>query len=634
MVLVGFTDSDPLGNDSFGYRSHLYKSEANPFLSDVADVIYNGFVFPPVINAKGTVVPEYDKTGRSVKYLTIAITISGIITQYDRTAPEAGIASATIDSHMDTIRYRLTQPCQPLTFKLQGFGTFNIQQGTTYDVDYGPKPMVLDWEPMGGGLAAKIEWLVVTRIPACMYADSFNGIVELGYDVAWGISDASLLTRTVTGYVELAKTRLPNAGGTVASNSINASMSRWDRVLANFKTSFPPLPGYERLEEYVDSSNRKSLKLTLKDVEIPSPSPYPAGVLKIDLTETLDANLPFYEWNWGISGSVTVPHTSRGTSSGSDTVNNKRLAWAAIGLILKERRNRAIGLKYITAAKDDYAGKTNVHNVTYIPQRIKFSNEMFGVGISVDISYLLLCPSELVLQASGMFDYVRIPGMTWKAWRDFLSRNYALNPKFNITPQQEMVVDLCHPLTSSSPGNIPIAPNQRNDRSLFNTEAPPEDSSWIRYNNKFSFKNKNFTTVGAVLSPSAKPKYEAGVQDPKSESALEVTKPNSESSSSTGDRFMLPDLQTSTDEICYITMRGSAVRIGYPVNAPELISIGGAKVAKYGTDKIVPESKPSGFKNGSERVSIYKLSWRKSYIITTTPKNWAVETTGLPQLFM
>jgi hypothetical protein len=640
MALVGFTDSDPLADDSFGYRSHHFKSNANPFLTDVADVIYNGFTFPPVINAKGTIVPEYDKTGRSVKYLTVAITISGIITQFDRAAPAAGLTTATIDPHMDIIRHRLSQPCQPLTFKLQGFGTFNIQQGTTYDVDYGPKPMVLDWQPMGGGLAAEIEWLVVTRIPACAYADSFNGIVELGYDVAWGISDAALLTRTVTGYVELAKTRPPNAGGTVASNLINSAMSRWDRVLANFKTSFPPLPGYERYEEYVDSANRKSLKLTLKDVEIPSPSPYPAGVLKIDLTESLDANLPFYEWNWGISGSVTVPHTSRGVSSGSDTVNNKRLAWAAIGLILKERRDRAVGLSYYTAAKDDYAGKTERQDVTYIPQRIKFSNEMFGVGLSVDISYLLLCPSELVLKASGIFDYVRIPGMTWKAWRDFLNKNYALNPKFNVTPQQEMVVDLCHPLTSSSPGEIPVAPNQSTRTSIFSAEAPPEESSWIRYDNKFSYKNKNFTTVGTVLSPSAKPKKEKGSQNPRSESDLIITKPDSDSSSgnfnssSTGNRFMLPDLQTAADEICYVTMRGSAVRIGYPINAPELISIGGAPVAKYGTDKIVPESKPSGFKKGSEKVSIYKLSWRKSYIITTTPENWKVETTGLSQTFM
>lgn len=631
MALVGFTDSDPLASKGFGYRSHHFKSNANPFLVDVADIIYNGFVFPPVINARATIVPEYDKTNRSVKYLTIALTISGVITQYDQSAPSSGTATATIDRHMDAIRYRLSQPCQPLTFKLQGFGTFNIQQGTMYDVDYGPKPQVLDWAPMGGGLAAEIEWLVTTRIPACSNADSLNGIIQLGYDVTWNIGDAALLTRTVTGYAELAGTKSPNSGGTVASNLINASPTRWNRILANIKTSFPPLPGYERFEEYTDHADRKNLKFLIKDVEIPSPSPYPAGVLKIDLSESLSSSLDegFKIWNWGISGNVTVPHTSRGTSSSSDTVNNKRLAWAAIGLILKERRDRAIGLKYYNEAKDDYTTGSYIQDVTYIPQRIKFSNEMFGVGLSVDISYLLICPSELVLQASGMFDFVRVPGMTWQAWRDFLNRNYALTPKFNITPQQEMVVDLCHPLTSSSPGEIPVAPTQKSGNNIFSANAPPEGSSWISYNNKFSYKNKTFTTVGTVLSPSAGSKYDQGSQNPKGESDLVVTKPNS----ATGDRFMLPDLQTATDEICYVTMRGSAVRIGYPINAPELISIGGAPVAKYGTDRIVPESKPSGFKKGSEKVSIYKLSWRKSYIITTTPANWKVETTGLPQIY-
>jgi hypothetical protein len=175
-----------------------------------------------------------------------------------------------------------------------------------------------------------------------------NGIVELGYDVAWNIGDAALLTRTVTGYAELAgdssrlmlEVQSPVTSSTAAPELVGIEFS------PTIKTSFPPLPGYERFEEYtrfmLTASHSKFL--TLKDVEIPSPSPYPAGVLKIDLTESLDANLPFYEWNWGISGSVTVPHTSRGVSSGSDTVNNKRLAWAAIGLILKERRDRAVGL--------------------------------------------------------------------------------------------------------------------------------------------------------------------------------------------------------------------------------------------------------------------------------------------------
>lgn len=625
---VGFNDIDPLAGKAFGYRSHLYKETANPFMTDVADVIYNGFTFPPVLNARGTIVPEYDRTQRTVKYLTIAITISGIITQYDRAAPTDG--NGTIDPNMDAIRDRLCQPCQPLIFKLQGFGTFHIQQGATFDVDYGPKPQVLDWHPMGGGLAAEIEWLVTTRIPACSTANSFYGIIELNYDVAWSIGDAGLLARTVTGYVEIAKTKLPT--GTTSANPVISTPSNvWEAIRTNLARSFPPLPAFERAEDFRDGANRKTLNFTFKDTEIPSPSPYPAGVLKMDLTESLSSSFSnaFYEWDWRVSGNITVPHTSRGTSFGSDTVNNKRLAWAAIGLILKERRARAAGLSYYNATKNETSPSEYIHKVTFIPQNIKFDNEMFGMGISIDVSYLLLCPSELVLQASGMFDHVRVPGMTWQAWRDFLNRNNVLAPKIRPTPQQEMIVDLCHPLTSFPPGDSFVAPAQTTSRSLFSAEAPEEDSSWVRYNNRFLFKNKSFTTVGTVLSPSAKQRYEEGARSPKDQNELVVTKDDS----SSGSRFMLPDLQTSADEICYVTMIGNAVRIGYPINAPELVAVGGAPVAKYGTDRIEPQSRPSGFKKGSEKVSIYKLSWRKSYIITTNPQGWTVATTGLPQAY-
>lgn len=628
MANIGFTQSDPLANESSGYRSHLYKETANPFLSDVADVIYNGFVFPPVLNARGTVVPEYDRTGRTIKYLTVAITISGIITQYDRAAPSAG--NATIDPNMDSIRARLCQPCQPLTFKLQGFGTFNIQQGSTFDVDFGPKPQVLDWNPMGGGLAAEIEWLVTTRIPACTGANSFNGIIELNYDVAWGIGDAGLLNRTVTGFVEFAKTRLPSSA-TSAGAIVQAASTQWDALKTNLALSFPPLPGFDHTEEIREAANRKTINFTFKDVEIPSPSPYPAGVLKIDLTESLSSSMDsaFYEWNWRVSGNVTVPHTSRGTSFGSDTVNNKRLAWAAIGLILKERRNRAASLSYYNATKSESSSKDYIQKVTYIPQNIKFDNEMFGVGLGVDVSYMLLCPSELVLQASGMFDHVRIPGMTWYAWREFLKKNNVLYPKVRPSPQQEMIVDLCHPLTSFPPGETLVTPSQSSGRSLFSADAPPKESSWVRYVNKFEFKNKNFTTVGTILSPSAAPRYEESASNVKEQDSLTVA-PNYGTSSN---RFLKPDLQTSAEEICYVTMRGNAVRIGYPINAPELVAVGESPVAKYGTDRIIPQSRPSGFKQGSEKVSIYKLSWRKSYVLTKSPKGWTVQSTGLPQIY-
>jgi hypothetical protein len=647
-MATGFTTTDPLANDLVGYRSHkVARKEAGQMLAG-SDVSYNGFVFPPQIQAKATVVPEYNDAKTSIKWYTIVLSIEAYITQYD--VDDFAAANPTIDPQMDNIRARLMQPCQALSFTLQGFGTVAVQAPSetffpsaaqsqfVYDVNYGPKPQVLEWSPLGGAVCAKIQWLVTTCIPPCGpegVNNGLNGILDLAYEVRWSLPDAGFLRRSVNGKIELAATRLANAGSIHASNNIDllANKQQYEAALTHVRRSFPPLEGYEREEDFGVSKDRRVLTFSFSDSQIPSPQAYPAGFLKSSLEESVGSTAAdaFHRWDWGISGSISVPNSTNGT----DIVNNKRLAFAAFGMIVRDRLDRINGLKYKTQTESATNSASELiekeHKVTAIPRSLRVTNEILGNGISVDIQYSIICDPMQLWRAIGFFDKFNDSGINWKKWRDFIELGGSRIPVLDIIPNQEFIVDLCHPLVTPQTSFQQPSYNSFGS-SLLYPRAPEEDSSWISYENKFEVETDYGTTATALLSEFAgEIQRPANVENPKEERALQATPlPPSASESYQG-----ADLHTASDPVSFVRMIGRATRIGYPINAPVLEGVSGQAAISYGKDKIIPASKPSGFTDPSgNTVNVYHLQWNKSYVLRGIPdRETVVKASGQPQFF-
>jgi len=90
-----------------------------------------------------------------------------------------------------------------------------------------------------------------------------------------------------------------------------------------------------------------------------------------------------------------------------------------------------------------------------------------------------------------------------------------------------------------------------------------------------------------------------------------------------------------------VTMRGFAIRLGFPMNAPNLVKYGGKNAFKFGTDRIIESKVAVGAVTSSGNTSgvqtIYRLDWEKSYVLDDEPAIGVasnVVTDGHPEIFV
>ena len=240
-----------------GYRSRSVANVGGGFTgSSVSRVVYNGFEFPPTLHAGVTIVNEYDDLGKGLKFLTIALTIDCVITPefiYESDYTDISTYQNT-DTMMEIVRERLAQPGQTLILESKGLGNLNINTGRTIDfvdVDYGPKPQVMELKPIAGERALALTWLVTTRIPACRNVAVNNGILQSYNSVGWTTSSEGITTRTVKGKIEQVKTRIPSysVDNEVASSSVFNSVALFAELI-RILSIYPAIGGYKRTITY------------------------------------------------------------------------------------------------------------------------------------------------------------------------------------------------------------------------------------------------------------------------------------------------------------------------------------------------------------------------------------------------
>src|SRR5690554_4479025 len=131
-------------------------------LPKVGVISYNGYSFDATAQTRVTGRPEYDRAGRTVTHVVWTFRVSAFV------APRPGQDNA--DTALEDVRRRLSQPGQALTVTGKGFGLLDLNLAGARDVVWGPKPRVLDWEPVGGGRVARVEWHCEAAVPECANA--------------------------------------------------------------------------------------------------------------------------------------------------------------------------------------------------------------------------------------------------------------------------------------------------------------------------------------------------------------------------------------------------------------------------------------------------------------------------------
>lgn len=188
-------------------------------LPDVGTLAYNGCTFSPLYSTSVNGAAIKDDAGRTVKYMEYTITASGYVTLPDNAASTTNV--------MATMRKLLSAQGGSLTYLGRGCDIVVTPSGVVVnaggfvpvstDVAWGPVPELLEFQPLGGGLSAKVQWQVKTRIPeiAAPSARGYKGggitvpLLQFNYDTNVSYDEAGYSTLSINGVMEIPMTRGP-----------------------------------------------------------------------------------------------------------------------------------------------------------------------------------------------------------------------------------------------------------------------------------------------------------------------------------------------------------------------------------------------------------------------------------------
>ncbi len=166
-------------------------------LAATGELAYNGVEFSGLFRSRvrGRRIP--DRANRTTKWVEYTIEARGYVTA---SPGYGGAANATTDQEMETKRQALMATGGELQYEDKGFGTsFHVNgSGTMKDANWGPKPLLISFDPVGNDQAALVEWQCVTCVPECSGAN-YEGIADYSYETSYSIDQDAYTTRMISG---------------------------------------------------------------------------------------------------------------------------------------------------------------------------------------------------------------------------------------------------------------------------------------------------------------------------------------------------------------------------------------------------------------------------------------------------
>lgn len=186
-------------------------------LPDVGQCAYNGCMFGPlfVSNVSGNVVQ--DNANRTTKLMEYTLTLDGYVT--------LAAGATSVSPAMTNLQNLLTMQAGSLTYKGRGFDLVVNAAGmasfggTARDVAWGPIPHLLEFQPLGGGLSAKVKWVCVLRVVAYPNPGikSGGGLLQFNCETVVSYGEDGYSSLSVTGTMEIPLTRATQGSRTLAA---------------------------------------------------------------------------------------------------------------------------------------------------------------------------------------------------------------------------------------------------------------------------------------------------------------------------------------------------------------------------------------------------------------------------------
>lgn len=399
---------------------------------------------PPVYSFRSHFV--YDDSNRVVVKTKYTLTVQCLFHE---------TSEAAMAVNMQALRRQLSAPGKALS--IIGLGTSFDSLGSGQiedDVDWGPKPLMFDAQPMGQ-MSWNLTWIVEFSLKECLFASSRDPLAwaAFNFNTTWQNDFEGLCTRTIAGYVEIAMNRVGGIGGRIPVHVADAARDGLNVVC--------PI-GFRRIQNvWMQGAPANRLDFTITDEYLPGDY-LPTGCTKAE-------------------GDVSFESAGPGFAEASTTLN--------MALTTAPKMPRSLGgMIFLTAAitkQNEMIAANPTGSV--LPGRLSISNGKFDRARNTVCSmtwHMTKCINDM-MKASGIWKPA-VPGSyaEWRASVQDLWGNRGLGMEgFRIAanPSDSILIDLCSNTTSMSIGATPSTVVTTLDNPNFTFSCPPipEDGGWM-----------------------------------------------------------------------------------------------------------------------------------------------------------
>lgn len=538
-----------------------------PAINDPNEFVqYNGYKFGPYSHVSISAEMVEDSAQRTVLYHRYKMRVQTLIV--------AESQDGDVGDHFLRIRQKLTKSGGVLKIHLTAFGPdLDINNANVRDVEFGPKPKLVSWDPVGATNAVEVIWECTFAVPTCGGEGSpnsggqrYHGVAEFNYSINTSINTNGYTKRTISGFLTIAMTRQ------VGTDLVPDSADLY-RELVN-----PPCPvNFHRETDWKLSEDRRRLDFTITDTEIESPNIYPPGIIDIQANHKVN-------WSYRSRANLT---SSISASIKFQQGESRARAWEVFRGICQSRLAYAVN-----------EGKKYLFTGISVEEELYENNWRFSLDYRLYFTETAQDALTSFFSSTGLGSIVD-PGTEWVDWHIKRQKvqSHRGTAKLSYLPSQDQIIDLCTSKINTDNGyltGLTVSPPPAYTR--FCNERPSPLQSWLWWETELSAIERNATTLQLSMGG-----------DDLVSSQFNPSDPTSFNGNTTADdqiRTWIED-NASTKEF---TWTGYAIRVGYQIPVPRLTRVHGIPLKRIGTGEFVQKYVTTAFCQ-----PIWAAKWSQRY---------------------
>lgn len=419
---------------------------------------YGGHSFTPFARTRLRVKNVYTDSGQDVTHRLMFWEISDYVS----------VETGNTDGDFDTLKQKLERPRQSFTYTGRGAGINSINVTSMNDVNMGPKPQIVSWNPVGASMALHFIWTVeICVLPPCA---SGSTPIEAGIK-AWETEveaeiDKYLRSKlTYSGYIEIIQ-------NTASTDSLDkADYADWYRGVLGLNCP----PGFQpNGEKFTQNSigNRLNFSVSYKEMyEV-----LPPGILEGRGKHKIKNAKPNTTCQWlstlACTFVVADPDNRAQAFNAFMTILSNKM-----GQLLQGQRanpvNAAANIANIARGLGSggiwggviagSGGELTTSGFQYISDVEMECGVMDDKEVSLSVTILIASNLEDILQDSGLFNKIGTGSraLDWEEWKaadrlNIMDGHRGL-AQFNVNGSQALVNLCTGDAQPPGSGNYPVA---------------------------------------------------------------------------------------------------------------------------------------------------------------------------------